>query len=162
MAAWQVDLFVLPRRAIATASQPITQAALEQTDWWDGVPFPADYAVRLAAVASATPASLGSAGHERWGSEEGNRVDVWSARAKVMRVTVSVDVRRLDSKFGAALITFVRSAGAVLVRRDGLIVEPMIGAYAGALRGSSAWRYASDPAAFLASYAEGDADEDQD
>jgi hypothetical protein len=68
----------------------------------------------------------------------------------VIRVKVQVDVRRLDSRFGAALLDFVRAADAVLIRNDGLVVEPLIGAYAGALRNSAAWKFASDPAAFLA------------
>ena len=70
-----------------------------------------------------------------------------------------VDVRRLDSKFGAALIQFVRSAGAVLVRADGLVVEPVISEYVAALRSSDAWRFASDPMTFLRSQASSD---DQD
>jgi hypothetical protein len=87
-----------------------------------------------------------------WGDESGNRVDVWSVGSRVKRVIARVDVRRLDSKFGAALIAFARTANAVFVRGDGLVVEPTIAAYAGALRSSSAWRYASDPAAFLATH----------
>jgi hypothetical protein len=70
-----------------------------------------------------------------------------------------VDVRRLDSKFGAALLDFVRKAGAVLVRSDGLVVEPIIAAYAAALRSSVAWRFANDPAAFWAAHSASDDDE---
>ena len=39
---------------------------------------------------------------------------------------------------------------AVLVRDDGLVVEPNINAYSGALRSASAWKYANDPAAWIA------------
>ena len=69
------------------------------------------------------------------------------------KVMVRVDVRRLDPKFGAALLLFVRAANGVLVRRDGLVVEATINAYTGALRRSRAWRYASDPLAWLAAQA---------
>ena len=98
-------------------------------------------------------------GPQTWGREEGDRVDVRSEDGHVTTVTVRVDVRRLDSRFGAALLEFVKRAGAVLVRGDGLVVEPTIGAYAAALRSSDAWTFASDPAAFLASNA---LDEDED
>jgi hypothetical protein len=70
-----------------------------------------------------------------------------------------VDVRRLDSKFGAALLQFVRTADAVLVRSDGLVVEPTIAAYAGALRNSAAWKFANDPAAQLKKYSDTDDDD---
>src|SRR6185436_9865817 len=97
------------------------------------------------------PAQSSSTELATWGTEDGNRVDVWSAGGRVSRVTARVDVRRLDSRFGAALIVFVRSVNGVLVRSDGLLVEPTIKDFAGAIRGSLAWRHASDPAEFLAS-----------
>jgi hypothetical protein len=49
----------------------------------------------------------------------------------------------------------------VLVRKDGLVVEPQIASFAAALRGSKAWQYASDPAAFLAAQADDDEDDDE-
>ena len=60
----------------------------------------------------------------------------------------------------AMLLQFTRAAGAVLVRRDGLVVEPLVGAFGAALRSSEAWRYASDPAAYFASYSDPE-DDDQ-
>jgi len=48
----------------------------------------------------------------------------------------------------------------VLVRRDGLVIEPHVGAFGAALRTSEAWQYATDPAAHFASYSEPD-DDDQ-
>ena len=154
MAVWQVDFHVVPRRALPATSQALARAVADDTDWWTNATFPPDYAARLAAVAPV--ARSRSDGLETWGSEDGNRVDVWSQGGRVHRVMARVDVRRLDSKFGAALIQFVRSAGAVLVRADGLLVEPIINAYVGALRGSEAWRFASDPMTFLASHSDDD------
>jgi hypothetical protein len=75
-------------------------------------------------------------------------------------VTARVDVRRLDSKFGAMLLQFVRTANAVLVRSDGLVVEPLVGAFAAALRSSDAWRFANDPASHFTSYVEPTPDDD--
>jgi hypothetical protein len=75
-------------------------------------------------------------------------------------MSARVDVRRLDARFGAMLLQFARVAGAVLVREDGLIVEPNVGAFGAALRSSEAWRYATDPAAYFASYAEPEEDDE--
>jgi hypothetical protein len=69
-------------------------------------------------------------------------------------MSARVDVRRLDARFGAMLLQFARTADAVLVRRDGLVVEPLVGAFGAALRTSEAWQHATDPAAFFASYSE--------
>jgi hypothetical protein len=149
MAAWQVDFYLIPRRALA-ASAALTPAVLRDTDWWAINSFPSDYRLRLSNVAASARST--SPNLETWGEDGGNRVDVRSADGRVCRVMARVDVRRLDSKFGAALIVFARAADALLVRGDGLIVEPVINAYAGALRNSEAWRFANDPAAFLAAH----------
>jgi hypothetical protein len=159
MAVWQVEFYIVPQRALAAAPGRLTRAVLDDTDWWAGTPLPSDYRTRLAGVAAAASSS----GHEleTWGPEDGNRIDLWSESGRVRRMIARVDVRRLDPKFGAALLLFVRTASAVLVRSDGFVTEPTINAYAGALRSSSAWRYASDPAAFLAAQAK-ELDEDED
>jgi len=156
MAVWQVDFHVVPRSALPATNQALARAVADDTNWWGSAAFPANYATRLAAVAPAARALGGDV--ETWGSEDGNRVDVWSKGGRVQRVMARVDVRRLDSKFGAALIHFVRTAGAVLVRSDGLLVEPDISSYVGALRSSDAWRFASDPMTFLASRKDDDED----
>ena len=158
MAVWQVEFHIVPRRALgralAAASQSLTPPSLDATAWWTGAALPHDYRTRLAGVALPTPAS--SADLETWGEAEGNRVDVWSDDGRVRSVTAQIDVRKLDSRFGASLLVFVRAAQAVLVRRDGLVVEPTINAYSAALRTSSAWRYASDPATWLAAQRDDD------
>ena len=160
MAAWQVDFYLVPRAAIGVAATALTPGELDSTDWWGVATFPSDYQRQLDAVASRGQPLTAQV--ETWGREDGNRIDVASENGRVQSVVVRVDVRRLDSKFGAALIEFVRKVGAVLVRRDGLIVEPTIAAYAGALRSSNAWRFSSDPAAFLAARAAEEKDEDDD
>jgi len=159
MAEWQVHFSVVPRRALAAARAAKRLPSGDEA-WWAADVLPADYQGKLAGVAE--PASPASATVQSWGSEDGNRVDVWSVDGRATAVTARVDVRRLDSKFGAMLLQFVRTANAVLVRSDGLVVEPLVGAYAAALRSSDAWRFANDPASHFASYAEPAADEDAD
>lgn len=157
VAAWQVEFSIVPRRALA-ARQRVGQPALADADWWSAEGPPADYRRQLAGVAS--PTASGNTDLQTWGTEDGNRVDVSSVDGRVVTITARVDVRRLDSKFGAMLLQFARIADAVLVRRDGLIVEPLVGAFAAALRSSAAWQFANDPAAHLASYSDQDTDED--
>jgi hypothetical protein len=156
MAVWQVDFAIVPRRALATKPRvPIPD--LIEADWWGSEQLPSGYARHLGAIAPA--GSSWTAEVQTWGAEGGNRVDVWFKNGKPVRMIARVDVRRLDAKFGAMLLQFARTAGAVLLRRDGLVVEPLVGAFGVALRTSAAWQYATDPAAFLSSYSEPEDDE---
>jgi len=75
-------------------------------------------------------------------------------------MTARVDVRRLDARFSAMLLQFARLANAVFVRADGLVVEPLVGAFGAALRTSEAWQHSTDPAARPASYVESDDDDE--
>ena len=149
MAAWQVEFSIVPRRALAAAGAAALRPSAD-TEWWAADALPAGYQGKLAAVAS--PASSPSANVQSWGPEDGNRLDVWSIDGRATKVTARVDVRKLDARFSAMVLQFARTAGAVLVRSDGLVVEPVVGAFAAALRNSAAWRFANDPAAHFASY----------
>jgi hypothetical protein len=157
MAVWQVEFAIVPRRALAAKPQVALRQVMD-TDWWSTERLPAGYSQQLAAIAS--PGSSWAAELQTWGEEDGNRVDVWSENGKATRMTARVDVRRLNARFGAMLLQFARVADAVLVRRDGLVVEPLVGAFGAALRTSEAWQYATDPAAYFSSHSEPE-DDDQ-
>lgn len=126
----------MPRRAFGVAPPVLTPAALGATDWWATAPFPPDHRMLLDGIGRI----IESPGAEAWGEDDGNQVRVVSAGGRVSRMTARADVRLLDARFGAALLMFARTADAMLVRSDGLVVEPTIAAYAGALRSSPAWR----------------------
>ena len=147
MAAWQADFVVVPKRALAAGPPLLTADALDATPWWAGGGLPADYRERLDATAPRAPSW--SPDLEAWGTEDGNRVEVWSEAGRVTSVRARVDVRRPDAKFAAGLLTFVRAADAALVRADGWVTEPTAGGFGLALRGSAAWRFVQDPRAYL-------------
>ena len=157
MAVWQVDFAIVPRRALATRA-PVPLAEIMDADWWSSDHLPPGYFQQLAAIAA--PGAPSAAQRQTWGEEDSNRVDVWFEHGKAARMTARVDVRRLDARFGAMLLQFARVADAVLVRRDGLVVEPVVGAFGVALRTSDAWKYATDPAAYLAAYSETEDDDE--
>ena len=144
MAPWQVTFQIVPHRAMQAAPRALTAELIRTTDWWGIGAVAPDLRERLAAVAG--PAARTAPGVERWGNAEGNSIDVHLAGTRVARIIAHVDVRKLDSKFAAALLGFVRSAQSVLVRDDGWVAEPTVGAFAGALRGDPAWKYAAEPA----------------
>lgn len=139
MAAWQVEFFVIPKRALASAPVPIPSHMLGTVAWWAGVPLPPDYRARLGAVA--VPVQSNTPDLESWGAKDANYIEVSNEAGKPIRVRACVDVRQPDAKFAAGVITFARAAGAALVRADGSAIEPTAGGFGTALRESAAWRY---------------------
>jgi hypothetical protein len=158
MAVWQVDFAIVPRRALASNPRALVSDILD-TDWWRAERLPAGFSQQLTAVAPAGASSTPE--RQTWGEADGNHVVVWFEHGRATRMTAHVDVRRLDAKFGAMLLQFARVADAVFVRADGLVVEPLVGAFGAALRSSSAWQYVVDPATFLSANS-GPDDDDED
>lgn len=142
MAPWQAEFHLVPRRALAGAVP--TADRLREGGFWRGVTTPPDLGDRLSAIAR--PASAPAPGVERWGAEDGDRVDlVRSDDGGVRDIVVQVDVRRADPKFSAGILLLARATGCVLVRADGRVAEPIVGQFAAALKSSAAWRLAGDP-----------------
>ena len=156
MAVWQVDFAIVPRRALAKNPRALRSGVLD-TDWWSAERLPPGFSQQLTAIAPAGSSSTPE--RQTWGDAEGNRVDVWFERGQATRMTAHVDVRRLDAKFGAMLLQFARVADAVFIRSDGLVIEPLVGAFGAALRSSPAWQYVVDPAEYLSARREQDDDE---
>jgi len=146
MAAWHVEFAIVHRSALVGESR-LTPARLATTPWWRAQSIPPDYRARLAELA---PLTSRTPELETWGAEEGNRVEASLEAGSLVRLVARVDVRKLDARFGAALLAFVRAVGAVLVRSDGFVVDSTIGAFGAALRNSAAWTHANDPATWLA------------
>ena len=157
MPVWQVEFAIVPKRTLASTPRMVLAQVMD-TNWWSTERLPPGYAHRLGAIAA--PGAPPTPDVQTWGAEDGNRIDVWSVDGQAVRMTARVDVRRLDAKFSALLLQFARTARAVLVRRDGIVVEPIVGAFGAALRTSDAWQHASDPAAFFASYSKPEDDDE--
>lgn len=156
MALWQVDFAIVPRRALVAAPR-VPLAQVLDADWWSDAHLPSGYSQQLNAIAAA--GSSATTDRQTWGTEDGNRIDVWFEKGRAVRMIARVDVRRLDAKFGAMLLQFAQLADAMLVRKDGLVVEPLAGPFGAALRTSAAWRFVADPAVYLESLERVDDDE---
>jgi hypothetical protein len=139
MAAWQVELYIIPKRALSSAPIPLPIEMLQTIKWWAGVALPVDYRARFGATLPA--ANVTSPDVEAWGLEDANYIEVESEAGRAIRVSARIDVRRPDARLAAALITFARAAGAALVQSDGSAIELTAGGFGLALRSSAAWRH---------------------
>ena len=146
MAPWQVIFHVVPHRAMATAPRVLDAGIVATTDWWGAGTGTGPGALRDRLGVLVGPPTRTTPTVESWGAADGNGVDVHLSNGRIARVIAHVDVRKLDPKFGAALLGLARSMQGVLVRADGWVTEPTVGGYSGALRGDPAWAHANEPA----------------
>ena len=143
MAPWQVIFHVVPHRAMVTAPRVLDAGIVATRDWWGAGAGPRELRDRLGVLVG--PPTRTTSSVESWGTADGNGVDVHLSGGKIARVIAHVDVRKLDPKFGAALLGLARSMQSVLVRADGWVTEPTVGGYSSALRGDPAWAHANEP-----------------
>ena len=144
MAPWQVMFHVVPHRAMAKAPRVLDARIVAETDWWGAGAGLRELRDRVSVLVG--PPTRTTPAVESWGAVDGNGVDVHLRDGRVSRVIAHVDVRKLDPKFGAALLGLARSMQSVLVRADGWVTEPTVGGYSAALRGDPAWVHANEPA----------------
>lgn len=143
MAPWQVIFYLVPHRAMATAPRVLDAGIVATADWWDPGTGARELRDRLGVLVG--PPTRTTPTLESWGAADGNGVDVHLSAGRIARVVAHVDVRKLDPKFGAALLGLARSMQSVLVRADGWVAEPTVGGYSTALRGDPAWAHANEP-----------------
>jgi hypothetical protein len=144
MAPWQVIFHLVPHRAMASAPRVLDAAIVATTRWWADGSGTRELRDRLGVLVG--PPARTTPAIESWGSADGNGVDVHLTNGRIAGVTAHVDVRKLDPKFGAALLGLARSMQSVLVRTDGWVTEPTVGGFSTALRGDPAWAHANEPA----------------
>lgn len=150
MAAWQFDFHLLPFEAVAKryGGMPvaISRADFEETHWWMGCVEPdlqASFAKLLPALESWSDSV------QRWGDEQGNRIDVVTEGDTLEDVFVRVDVRNISQVFLIGLLEIARRADCVLLLHDGRVIRPSFTKVLTAIRKSDAFRFVENTDAFL-------------
>jgi hypothetical protein len=131
MATWQADFAVkLPGRRMPAGYRDLLRKVLAEGRSWCG-------------------------DLEVWGTETGDRIDVWHASADDHEVLARFDMRTWNDQLYLRFIEFVRTVGATIQIAPGdqemPEVAPTIEAFEAALRSSDAFRFVSSPEAYLRS-----------
>jgi hypothetical protein len=151
MATWQFDLYIVPREKLVevagVTAQRISQQQFEQTEWWEGASLPPHYVQVLTTLLPR--AESWSPGVEIWGTEDGNRIDVYRSGGAVQEVRFRIDVRAIDVGVLEAVARFADNAGCALLTEEFEVVPPTLDAMLKEIRNSSAHRFLLDPGAFL-------------
>jgi hypothetical protein len=146
MAVWQCKFRIVPRDALV--STPASSDAQVLPNPWRRGQLANTYPERLIAVGAPRGASW-SPRLEVWGSEDGDRFDVYRNESGISSVQVRVDMRRPRHTFVEAVVGIARDSQCVGIDEAGRVVEPTTTAFLGAMAESRAMRFVEDPERFL-------------
>jgi hypothetical protein len=152
MAAWQFDMHLLPaeaaRRRYGATPLMIPRSDHDEGDWWKDQErldnLPSEISKLLPTLSS------WSNDLQRWGTEDGDRVDLLCHGRVVVDILVRVDVRDLSHTFVAGVMDMARRHGWCVRLASGRVIAPSTTKVLAAIRDSDAFRFVRDPAGFLA------------
>ena len=150
MAVWQCDFHLVPEAQLVGSAGKlplrISEAEFEDTLWWAGVQPPADYPVLLSTL---LPMLSDDLEYRQWGTEDGNRVDIFLEQDRVTAIWVRIDMREPKVDVIEGLLEFARHCGAMLIDETFAVVPPERAEIALVLQHSRAARFLSDPEWYL-------------
>jgi hypothetical protein len=109
--------------------------------------FPSEYRERLDQIAPRIRSW--SRDVEWWGSEDGDRIDVLLERGWPIEGLIRIDLRAPSAEFIDAVLRFAADDGFRLLDEYGRDIEPAVGEFMLALRGSRAFRFVEDPVRYV-------------
>jgi hypothetical protein len=141
MATWQYDIQLVPRSAVS-APEAIGAEGWNQEHSAASVRVVADLAKLLPEMRS---------WHESmrtWGTEDGDRIDIWFENERVSDVLVRIDVRRVSMDFLHQILDVVERNDLVIQTEGGAVV-PDVGGLLEGIKASDAFRFVQNPGAFM-------------
>ena len=160
MAVWQASFHMVPRERVAELFpgwfdppfEPdyVTTLPSEdptELDWWASRQPPADFRAALDRLLPRF--SSWSPDLEWWGSEDKDRVDVFSEAGRIESVYIRFDMRAPNAKFVDGIATLAADMNCDFIGLPGMLYEGSAAGLAVALRNSPALRFVEDPIAFL-------------
>jgi hypothetical protein len=161
MAAWQASFLLVPRERVAEVfpgrfdppfdpdyveSLPTSDAS--ELDWWTTTRQPPP-GFRRALNRLGPRISTWSPDVEWWGTEDGDRFDVYSEGDRISTLYVRFDMRSPNQQFIGGVADIARKLACDFVGTDNMLYEGTPAGLAVGLRNSSALRFVRDPIAFL-------------
>jgi hypothetical protein len=150
MAAWQFDMYLLPRASLASRGLhggAIPEELFNNANWWQRFELQSDYQAQFSAM---LPWSMPwSPEVQTWGFDGGNRIDVLLEGERPIEMRARLDVREPDLEFLRGLIAFAQANHLLFVTPDMRVIEPDFGHVWSAIASSGAMLFVRDPEAWL-------------
>lgn len=152
MATWQFDLYLLPRAALHARCGAVPSTVDEETfgegDWWLDQSLPIDLPSEVTRLLPESQPWMQDM--RTWGTEDGDRVDIYYKDGKIVEALVRLDLRQPSRQFIDGLIALAKRLDAILMTYEGRVLEPTTEQLIESLKSSSAARFVADPIEFLA------------
>lgn len=147
MAIWQLRAWVVPRTNELNGARVANELQKGVSEAWSTL----DPELLRANVErlGLEPARSWDSRALLWGREDSNYLRALVDGSRVREIETGIDARSVSLEYCRRLSDVLCDMGAVLVTAEGRIVEASLRSVAGALRRSAAWRFVTDPRAFL-------------
>ncbi|XYH97309.1 hypothetical protein ACMHYB_57725 [Sorangium sp. So ce1128] len=148
MAIWQCSFLLVPSTELSGDAELLLER-MESGDLWAHAQ--PDEAIEQAATDVLGRSPSWSPEVDIWGCEDSTCLTMVREGNRVVEVLLRVDLRSVQRADLVRLLDGFRRARVVLIDEAKQLHEPALPAVLHALRMSTAWKYARDPRAFIAS-----------
>jgi hypothetical protein len=151
MAAWQFDVHLLPLAEIITRYRAvpihISKAELDRGDWWKGVSIVGGLKAELSGLLPRLATWNNQI--ERWGTEDGNRIEFMREDDSICDVWLRFDVRGNSYAYLSDVVQVARRHECMLRTEDGKVFRPSVTRLLTEIHGSTAFRFVESPEQFM-------------
>lgn len=151
MAAWQLYLLVVPVAAVSSHRRSdgarVAASIVESVDWWRDTKLPNAYRSRISGFMDGVHSWA-----EDWqvfGSEDGDRIDIFFTKGRIKEVLVRFDVRAPDLAKIESICNFFHECGCLFLTEEGHVVDPTAEAVWIEVELSPASTFVHDPERFF-------------
>lgn len=149
MAVWQYDISLVPHKAVVAAfgfvPSHVSSAEVDRALWRSFRECSYDFEARISKF---LPRIRGFE-WKSWGSDDGNRIDVFTSDNCVEDVAVRIDVRNVSREFVDEVVQIAAEADCLFYDSRGKLLQPTLGALLSGIEQSDAWRFVRDPRSLL-------------
>lgn len=152
MAIWQCSFLLVPSTERDRDPRSLSERIENGSFWADSQP---GEDIERTALETLGKGASWSSNIDVWGDDDSTCVSMVRERNRVVEVLLRVDLRNIQKAALVRLLDGFKRARVLLVDEAAQLCEPTLSEVLQALRASTAWKYVTDPAAFIASLSEG-------
>lgn len=149
MATWQFSFHVIPRseaHRLLSVGRSERRRVFEDFEWWAAAPPSLSLIDELDGFMRET--ADWSSDLRSWGKDDGDRIELWFDRDRIVEIFGRIDLRQVDLDFLAGALRLAELCGGMILTENMEICDPTLDGLTVAMLRSPAPRFVADPGAF--------------